>query len=173
MVVLKNGNIGAGTSNPTYKFDVAGDINASNTFRINGTQLCTISGCTSSSDARLKQEIQPLTDGLESILKLRGVSYYWKDPKKFGDSRQIGLIAQELEKVYPEVVLTDSSTGFKSVAYDHLVAPLIESVKTLYNRLLGVEDRQAGQDAKIKALEAENAQLKTRLDQIEKMLQSK
>ncbi len=66
---------------------------------------------------------------MEKVSKLSGVTYFWKDSAR-GFNRQIGVIAQDVEKVFPEAVATDEK-GMKSVAYGNLVAPLIESVKEL------------------------------------------
>ncbi len=80
-----------------------------------------------SSDRTLKTNIEPLAleDTLNKVLDLQGVSFDWK---KDG-THAVGLIAQDVEKVYPELVATDKATGLKSVAYGNLVAPLIEAVK--------------------------------------------
>ncbi len=77
------------------------------------------------SDKTLKKDIKPLKGSLSKILKLEGVSFAWKNE---GD-KNIGLIAQDVEKVYPELVITNPSTGLKSVEYGNLVAPLIEAIK--------------------------------------------
>jgi hypothetical protein len=199
------GSVGIGTTSPGYKLDVNGDINIESTFalRFAGTSVCTSAGCTSLSDRTLKEHIQPLQDSLAKVLKLQGVEYDYKDKAKFPDKHQVGVIAQEVEKVYPEVVSTDLKTGLKAVAYDHLIAPLIEAFKALYNRVLGVEIHQASQerqiaskadksdvetlmadnalkDKEIADLKAgaakaaqENAEMKARLEKIEKILYSK
>jgi predicted RNase H-like nuclease (RuvC/YqgF family) len=118
------------------------------------------------------------------------------DPEQ---ANQLGFIAQEVEPIFPEVVQTGKD-GFKSMVYSNLVAPLVEAVKSLYQRIQGIEQKQSAQsreiaskadqtsvDAKAKMLEAELAQLKEadrlknqkietlekRLEQIEKMLKSK
>ena len=77
------------------------------------------------SDKRLKDHITPITDGLEKVLALRGVSFNFKNSP---DLKRIGLIAQEVEAVVPDVVITGED-GFKSVEYGNLVAILIEAVK--------------------------------------------
>ncbi|MCP3942524.1 MAG: tail fiber domain-containing protein [Desulfobacteraceae bacterium] len=109
-----DGNIGVGTKNPSYKLDVNGIVRAHNV---------------SASDARWKTNINTMENALEKISKLRGVTYEWIDSSR-GAGNQIGVIAQEVEAVFPEVVSTDNE-GYKSVAYSQLVAPLIEAVKTL------------------------------------------
>ncbi|MBT3730221.1 tail fiber domain-containing protein [bacterium] len=77
-----------------------------------------------SSDKRLKKNIKSIL-GLDKILKLQGVSFEWKNNNK----SEVGLIAQDVEKIYPELIITDPNTGLKSVKYGNLVAPLIEAIK--------------------------------------------
>lgn len=155
------GRVGIGTQAQAYTLDVNGEINAKTRLRINGTQICTSAGCTSSSDVRLKQNIQPLANAYEKILQLQGVEYDWINKEKYGDQHQIGLIAQDLEKVYPEVVVTDNRTGLKSVAYDHLIAPLIEAFKELNKRVTEALSTSQGQAREIASIKAESEQLKT------------
>ncbi|MEK6774176.1 MAG: tail fiber domain-containing protein [Bdellovibrionota bacterium] len=180
MRITPGGNVGIGLT-PTYKFDVNGDVNiaAASVLRFGGTQVCASAGCTAVSDRRLKEDIQPLENSLDNILKLQGVSYDWINKEKYGQSQQIGLIAQELEKVYPQAVVTDSKSGLKSVAYDHLVAPLIEAFKELNQRITELMATKADRSDvdKLKAenasLKQENADIKARLEKIEKALYSK
>ena len=82
---------------------------------------------TQNSDARLKTNILPLTSSLQSIKQLNGYTYNWKD-KARDSSLQIGVLAQELQKVYPQLVKEDEK-GILSVNYIGLVPVLIESVK--------------------------------------------
>lgn len=90
----------------------------------------TIAGAlTQSSDLRLKRDIIPLDRALERVLGLRAVSFHWRAAHAGKtDDRQIGLVAQEVEAVFPELVRTDA-TGMKSVNYAGLVAPLLEALK--------------------------------------------
>lgn len=159
--IKSDGSVGiGGTTTPGYPLDVIGDINSTTRLRISGTQVCTVAGCTSSSDERLKENIQPLQNSLEKILALEGVSYVYKDKEKFGDKNHVGVIAQKVEKIYPEVVVTDPKTGFKSVAYDHLVAPIIEAIKSIFNRLTHVERGVSSLQTENEKLKNENAELK-------------
>ncbi|MFM1876686.1 MAG: hypothetical protein RL266_2423 [Bacteroidota bacterium] len=124
MTILPDGNVGIGVTAPTVKLQVAGDATISGKFNSNGIQ--------ESSDIRFKQNIRPIESALENILKINGVTYYWNTAqfpdRNFNDGREIGVIAQELEKVYPELVATDAE-GYKSVQYSHLVPVLIEALK--------------------------------------------
>lgn len=83
-----------------------------------------------SSDKRLKEQIKPLEGSLEKIVALQGVSYHWRDTKKNRD-KHIGLIAQDVEKVFPELVSENEEDGMKTLDYSALISPLIESVKSL------------------------------------------
>lgn len=115
----KNGNLALGqTSTSTYTLYVNG-----NSFSLTGFD---------SSDVRLKKNIFTLENSLDKVLNLRGVSYEWDmdkyDNRGFEAGKQIGVIAQELEQVFPELVKTDGQ-GFKAVSYDKLTAVLIEAIK--------------------------------------------
>jgi hypothetical protein len=81
------------------------------------------------SDRRLKQDIAPIDGSLEKLLQLDGVTFRYR---KEGDrgAQHMGVIAQEVEKVFPEAVQTGAD-GMKSVNYPALVAPLIQAVKEL------------------------------------------
>ncbi len=115
-IIKNDGCFGIGTTTPAYKLDVSGTIRGSNV---------------SPSDARWKTNINTIENSLEKVSKLRGVTYEWTDSSK-GAGEQIGVIAQEVEEIFPEAVSTDNE-GYKSVAYSKLVAPLIESIKELKN----------------------------------------
>lgn len=81
---------------------------------------------TASSDERIKTNIKTIENALDKVSQLRGVEYDRTDMEK----HQIGVIAQEVEKIIPTVVHTNED-GMKSVAYGNLVAVLIESIKEL------------------------------------------
>jgi hypothetical protein len=78
------------------------------------------------SDINLKKNLSPLNNALKKILSLRGVSFEWKD-ENMGKKREMGVIAQEVEKVFPELVST--ITDRKLVSYDGLISALIEAIK--------------------------------------------
>lgn len=132
---LVNGDVGIGSSNPTEKLHVVGNICATGTIGV----------C---SDMRFKKDVEPLDGPLDSVRKLQGVSYTWNEQfrETTGDmtqDRQIGLIAQDVEKILPEVVST-GRTGYRSVDYGKITAVLIEAVKA---QQLQIEDLQAQLEA--------------------------
>ncbi len=106
-----DGKVGVGSTSPYYTLDVNGQIGAGAFFY--------------TSDRSLKKNIKPLERSLDAVTKLQGVSFDWK---KDG-TKSVGLVAQDVEAVYPELVSTNTITGIKSVEYGNLVAPLIEAVK--------------------------------------------
>ena len=89
----------------------------------------------SSSDRRLKENIIPIPNALSKLMKINGVSFDWiplTDKERVNihphEGHDIGIIAQEIEEVLPEVVTT-RDTGFKAVKYEKIVALLIEAIK--------------------------------------------
>lgn len=120
MTILENGNIGMGLTNPSVRLQVSGDIIANS-----------IGG---SSDIRFKQNIRPVVNALDKIKALRGVYFNWNQKafpdKNFGAQDELGFIAQEVEKVVPEIVTKDKTQQeYRSVKYDKLVALLVEAIK--------------------------------------------
>ncbi|MBW6492286.1 MAG: tail fiber domain-containing protein, partial [Lentimicrobium sp.] len=115
-------NVGIGTTAPgLYKLRVAGTVAAVSFIY--------------DSDINLKKNVQTLEHSLDKILALRGVSFNWRDTNQ----KSLGLIAQEVEKVYPELVTT--SNGSKAVQYGNLIAPLIEAIKAQQAQITALEAR--------------------------------
>jgi hypothetical protein len=89
-------------------------------------------GATWCSDKRWKKDIEPMHDVLGQVMKLQGVKYNWRTSEfpqmNFDSTRQIGFIAQEVEKLFPEVVNTNKE-GYKTVHYEKLTAVLTEAMK--------------------------------------------
>ena len=108
-------------------------------------------GTSVTSDQRYKKGIQPLESSLNKISRLRGVNYRWKvaayPDRGFVKGKQMGLIAQEVEIVLPELVQTDRE-GYKGISYDKLTAVLVEAVKTLKEQ----NEHQQAQIAELRTL---------------------
>lgn len=83
-----------------------------------------------SSDKRLKDNIKPIEGALDKVSKLGGYEFDWNNKQDVYEGHDIGVIAQEVEAVFPELVTTRDS-GFKAVKYEKLVSVLIEAVKEL------------------------------------------
>jgi len=85
-------------------------------------------GFTTTSDIRLKENFEPMSNALELVTQLNGTYYTWKKDAGDDKPRKLGFIAQEIEKVIPELVKTDSE-GMKSVDYIGVVPVLVEALK--------------------------------------------
>lgn len=113
-----------GSANQVLYKDNTNTATTSANLQFNGTNLTCAGTVTANSDERLKKNIETITDALHKVKSLRGIEY---DHKNTGD-HCLGLIAQEVEQVIPQVVYEDAQ-GIKSVAYQNIVALLIEAVK--------------------------------------------
>jgi len=138
MAVLPSGNVGIGTTTPSYTLHVNGSVAGTGAYN-------------ALSDARLKKDVQPINDALAIVGALHGVTFNWDqtvDPAmKLDDRNHVGFIAQEVEAVLPQAVSTATDAcQTKSVAYSEVIPVLTEAIKQL---------------------KAENDALKARLDALE------
>ncbi len=117
-------------------------------WNVNGGSICYATSPTICSDIRLKKDFSNLSNSLASITLLKGYNYYLRNEKS--PNLQTGFIAQEIQKIFPELVNTGSD-GYLSVDYTGLIPHLVESVK---------------------ALKSENEELKERLSKIENFLKN-
>ena len=129
-----NWNFGDSGFQDTYKVQVDGDLNVTEDVHVGGT-------ITSDSDIKIKTNIKRLTNNLDKIDKINGYSY----TKIKSNNKDIGVIAQEVEKEYPELVY--EKNDIKSVNYDGFIGILLECIKEL---------------------KEENKIIKNKLEQIEK-----
>lgn len=124
----------SGTGQEVFKIDLH-DVN--NTLQY-VTKIIATGNITAYSDIRLKENIETIDSPLEKIQKMRGVYYTLKEDSNA--ERKIGVIAQEMEEVLPEVVYTDTSEEkWKSVAYGNIVAVLIEGMKAQESTLRSIQ----------------------------------
>jgi hypothetical protein len=103
------------------------------------------------SDKRLKTNIETLGNALQTIDSMRGVRFEYKDQKRYAKGPKIGVIAQELMKVYPEMV-TKGADGFYKVDYTQLSAVLIQAVKEQQQEINQLKDRLDKQQIQIDAI---------------------
>ena len=130
------------------------------------------------SDRRLKENIENLGGSLEKVLSLQGVSYDWKDAKQREmQGHQLGLIAQDVEKIFPEAVRVDHSPaskfkdGTRMLQYTALISPIIESIKEFYAKWFAdsqeLHSQLQTQEQRILQLESQNDMLMKRLEKLE------
>ncbi len=84
-----------------------------------------------SSDERLKDNITPIENSLEKVGQLKGYEFDWNDNQEVYEGHDVGVIAQEVEKVVPEIVETREHDGYKAVKYEKLVPLLINAINEL------------------------------------------
>lgn len=123
------GNVGIRTTTPgSYKLYVNGGMYASS--------------YSSGSDKRWKKNIKPISNALSLVEKLQGVRFEWRTEefkdKNFEKGGQVGLIAQDVEPVIPEIVKTDKD-GYKAIAYEKLTAILVEAIKEQNQKIKELE----------------------------------
>jgi hypothetical protein len=144
-VVTTSRNVGIGTSTPAATLDVVGDIR------------CT--SLTQTSARQFKQDILPLTNALDSIMRLQGVSYAWNShaPQSVRGTRDIGFIADEVNNVLPDIVAKDENGTPVGIDYGKIAPITVEAIKQL----------KAANDG----LAVQNAALEARIARLEKLLQ--
>ena len=124
------------TSKTTGILQVAGGVGIAKTLNV-GEDVVAFA----SSDERYKDLITPIENPNEKIKLLSGNTFIWNDKHEvFKGKKDIGIIAQEVEKVFPEIVDTRDD-GYKAVKYEKLVALLIESNKELIKRVEELESK--------------------------------
>lgn len=127
VIIDNSGSMGIGVDESQapldYKLDVSGSI------RSTGTILQT-------SDERLKEDILPIDNASDRLNAIDGVYFKWTE----GEERQVGVIAQQVAKVLPEVVSEDKN-GYLSVSYTGIVPLLIEALKDQKSHIKELEDR--------------------------------
>ena len=152
MIIDQNGRVGIGCAAPAYKLHVNGDGGFLGNVRATGS-ITAGTSVTACSDLRFKTNIHPLSNALKNVLKMNGVTYDWRIKEfpdwSFNDRKQIGVIAQDLEKLYPELITVDEK-GYLSVDYSKITPILIEAVKDLNTE----NDKLK---AEVERLKAENA----------------
>ncbi len=143
MIIDASGNVGVGTTSPSYKLDVAGHINSANRYYFSGglpatgpTTLCSSNGGASgymgycSSDRRLKENIQYLRkdDGLRAVMNLKPARFQWKT----GNHRlSAGFIAQDAMAVIPEAVYIAPSSEFYGFDINAIVSYSVKAIQEL------------------------------------------
>lgn len=120
-LITTGGNVGIGTTDPLHKLHVDGDIFAT------GKVIAF-------SDERLKTDINLIDDALNKVSSLRGVEYKMINTNE----KNIGVIAQDVEKVYPELVVSKDN-NYKGVCYGNMVGLLIEAIKELNEKIKELE----------------------------------
>jgi len=124
---------------------------------------------TQSSDKNLKTDIHQLHGALANVMQLSGYNYYWKNKEQRGDKLQVGVIAQEVEALYPELVRKDGN-GFLTVSYSGLVPVLIEATKEQQKQIEELKKDNKILKAQVQEVTALKAQFEASMKQLEVLI---
>ena len=163
------GRVGIGTTSPSDMLEVAGEITPAADCSGNNiggdvgrwNTIYARNGTIQTSDARMKENIADINYGLDAVMKLRPVSFTWKNDPAYGT--KLGLIAQELRKVIPEVVKGDEDGGMMGVFYSDLIPVVIKAVQEQQGETV----ERAGEH---RAISATSEGLDARLARLEKLV---
>lgn len=145
---------GPGGWEEKFVVDAAGNLTTyGNAYKPGGGSWSTLS------DARAKKSVEPIGNALAQLLKLRGVTYEYTNPSAFHElpGTRIGMVAQEVERVFPSWVDTGND-GYKRLTFRGFEAVAVEAVREL-------EAKSNDAAARIAALERQNAQLRDALEE--------
>ena len=150
MRVDANGLVGIGTTSPSYKLHVSGDIYATG-------------GVTALSDARHKTIIQDTQLSVEQIAGMPAVVYKWNDGRE-DDGLHVGSIAQDWQRILPQVVLT-ANDAEHTLSMQYGVAALVSAI-TLARKVVNHEQRISNLEKENAQFKAENAQLRAEITKL-------
>lgn len=129
---------------------------------------CYVSGWSQCSDGRLKKNIEIIPNALSKILNIKGITFNWRKDEfpdfKFDDGTKLGFIAQDMEKVIPEIVKTEPD-GYKSIDYINLTPVLVEAIKEQQKIINSEKEEIKSLNDEIKSLINQMSSLKKSLDE--------
>lgn len=159
-VVKSNGRTAVGANfTPAFQLQVGGEGTAG---KPGGGSW------SSSSDRRLKKNIHDLTGSLEKLLKLRSVTFEYKDPEAIHElsGTRLGMIAQEVEKVFPDWV-SEGGHGYKTLTFRGFEALTVEALRELRKEK---DDQIEALRKENEAMQMQNSEMEARLARIERLL---
>jgi hypothetical protein len=129
-VIIPTGSVGIGTTGPSYKLHVEGNTS--------GISIYASHDIAAFSDITVKKDVQKIENAIEKVKELNGYTYVRTDDET--NTRRAGVIAQEVQKVLPEVVSANPD-GTLNVAYSNMIALLIEGMKEQQATIERLENR--------------------------------
>ncbi|MBX3379981.1 MAG: tail fiber domain-containing protein [Phycisphaeraceae bacterium] len=153
MTLQNNGNVGIGTTFPAQKLTVNGNVLANNV--------------AVPSSIRFKDHVVPMDDALESLLRIEGVRFDWKPEyaKERGFVSDVGFVAEDVAKVFPEIVFKDADGNVIGMDYSRVTAVAVEAIKQLkLEQEKQIEKLRAEKDGEI-------SELRQRLEKLEKAIE--
>ena len=162
LTIQGGGNVGIGTTTPSQRLHVIGNV------RVEGNIFATGTISVPPSDARLKTALEPLTGALEKLDQVQAVSFEWnalgQSLGQPGGRRELGVLAQELERVYPELVTRSGPEEYRAVDYSRLTVVLLEAIKEQQHQIKAQQEELAGQREQ---LQTQQRELEMQREQLE------
>jgi hypothetical protein len=149
-----NSSVGIGTTTPFYRLQV-GNAGDGTQARANAWNLL--------SDARLKKDFTSLKNPLDIVKKIHGYYFHWNTG--IDKTRQVGFSAQEVQKVFPEVV-SKGEDGYLSIEYGKMTPLLVEAIKALITENDRLKEENGLQQTKMETLESRLSKLENLLEAI-------
>jgi hypothetical protein len=172
-VILQDsgGNVGIGTNGPADRLHVNGIIRVDSLGFAGSTSLCRnasnqISGC--SSRLRYKDQVLNYAAGLDTINRLRPVTFRWKD----SGQPDIGLVAEEIEKIEPLLVTYNTAGEVEGVKYDRVNVLLVNAIKQQQKQITLLQQRNASLQQQNTSLQEQHAAIAARVGALEQKLQA-
>ena len=154
--VFTNYSSGLDLSTGNYVISQSSALGTSDIMRMNTGSITFSVAAGVFSDARYKTKVEPLSGTLDKLSQIDGVSYDMRTDEfpnmSLSKDRQIGFIAQDLEKVYPELIRTDEQ-GYKSVTYATMTPILLEAIKELNRKVEQLEEKNKQLFTQVKSYE--------------------
>lgn len=119
-------------------------------------------GSCAASDERLKKNIHNMSDALTLVNKLRPVEFEWKSPEK-PKGVHLGFIAQDVEKIFPDVVTTGETDGMKAIKYEILVAPVVKALQEVAAENQKLKSQLGAMEDELKHQRADNTVIRAYL----------
>lgn len=136
---ISQSNTSQSTSNSTGALKTLGGVGIAKTLNV-GEDVVAYA----SSDKRYKNNLQAITNPIDKVKSLTGYTFTWNDKhEQFNGNNDIGVVAQEVERVFPEIVNTRDN-GYKAVKYEKMVALLIEAVKDQQKQIDELKEKLNG-----------------------------
>lgn len=141
-MVIMNGKVGIGTTTPQYALEVKSNTTNIARFTGSNSSSCTLNSTNGilscSSDIRLKKNITEITGQLENIMNLNPVLYNWNSQSDL-ETKNASFIAQELEEIYPNLVMTeDDESAYKSISMIGMIPYIVSAIQEQQNQISAI-----------------------------------
>jgi hypothetical protein len=161
LTIDQDGNIGIGTTTPSAQLTTTGSVRFASLGSAGANLITDVDGNVSvSSDERLKDIQDTFTTGLDAVLSIEPINYKWNEQSGMEtEHTYTGFSAQNILASIPEAVAEDSR-GFLTLSDRPILAAVVNAIKELYQKIVGIEET-------VETLQEENDELRARIEALE------